>query len=106
MRSGSGQPKIASVNICAISAIVIGHTMMKSSRSRMVTPSRHKHPHPGANAIWIGSAEDREREYLRDQRDRYRPHNDELVQKPHGYALTPQTPASWCECDTAQRLRW
>ena len=33
-----GQPKTAIVNIWAITAIVIGHTMMNSSKSRMVTP--------------------------------------------------------------------
>jgi hypothetical protein len=47
---------------------------------------------------------------LGDQRDGYRPHNDELVEKPHGYALTLQTvkptPASRCESDTGQRVRW
>jgi hypothetical protein len=47
----SGQPKIAIVKIWAITAIVIGHTMMKSSKSRMVTPSRHKQRYPATNAI-------------------------------------------------------
>jgi hypothetical protein len=44
----------------------------------------------------------RDGEYLGDQRDRYGPHNDELVQKPHGYALTPQTMKVTPECDTGQ----
>jgi hypothetical protein len=40
-RNASDQKKIAMVNICAITAIVIGQTMTNSSRSRMATPSRY-----------------------------------------------------------------
>ena len=53
-------------------------------------------------------------EYFGDQRDGYRPDNDELVEKPHGYALTlltvKVTPASnrhrAYERDIGQRLTW
>jgi hypothetical protein len=41
-RTARGQLNIAIVNIWAINAMVIGHTMMSSSRSPMVTPSRYK----------------------------------------------------------------
>jgi len=52
------------------------------------------------------SAEDRDRKYLGDHCDCYRPHNDEIVQKPHGYALTLHTAETGCECDADQRVRW
>jgi hypothetical protein len=52
-RKATGQPKSAIVNIWAITAIVMGHTMMSSSRSRMVTPSRYITLRPAANAMPI-----------------------------------------------------